>query len=103
LAGMNLSIDGKPVAQLKSPRFTCVEVAAGKRVLTAQFGGLAGPQSKAGEITVDAPSGGVVAVRLTVGMGLVQNAVEMTPQTDLPATMRTLAAMPMTPADAAAL
>src|SRR5689334_14861869 len=44
MAGLNLSIDGRPVAQLKAPRFTLIALPARQFNLGAAFGGLAGAQ-----------------------------------------------------------
>ena len=103
LAGLDLKIDGRPVAQLKSPRFTCVAVPAGSHVISGRFGGLAGAQSKFSELTIQAPADGVVCVRIGVSMGLLQGSLQMTVAADTAAAMRTLATLPMTPADVAEL
>jgi len=49
LAGLNIFIDGRNVAQLKSPRFTLVTLPARPCALSASFGGLAGAQSRGTE------------------------------------------------------
>ena len=95
LVGLNLNIDGQPFTQLKSPAFTIVEVAPGQHALATGFGGLAGPQNKAGVYDFSAAEGQVVAVVVTVSMGALQNAFKFTPQTDLEALRRKLRGMPM--------
>jgi len=99
LAGLNLSIDGRVVAQLKAPRFTLVAVPARQLTLTAAFGGLAGPQNKPSELVIDASAGGIVVVRITMAMGMLQGSIRMERQSDPVAARRALASMTMTPAD----
>jgi hypothetical protein len=71
-AGLNVAVDGREVAQLKSPRFTRVVVAPGAHVLTAAFGGLAGAQSRKAVCDVTLAAGEVQAMKLAANMGLVQ-------------------------------
>jgi hypothetical protein len=99
LAGLNLSIDGRVVAQLKAPRFTLIVVPARPLTLSAAFGGLAGPQNRRSEIVVNASAGGIVVVKMTIAMGLLQGSVNMQPQPDPQAARQALASMAMTPAD----
>jgi hypothetical protein len=96
LAGLNIAIDSRVVAQLKSPRFTCIALPPGQHSVTAGFGGLAGPQNKTAELTIDIPPGGTVALRMTMQLGVVQGSVAIVPQTDLVMVMRALAGMSMT-------
>src|SRR5262249_31353229 len=91
LAGMNLGIDGHAVPQLKSPRFTCVVVSAGKPTLKASFGGLAGPQNRTTELEITAAPDSVIAARFTVGLGVVQNKPAITVMPDTAAVLQTLA------------
>ena len=100
MAGLNLSIDGRPVAQLKAPRFTLLTLPARQTTLSAAFGGLAGAQSKPNEIVVYPPAGGIVVVKVTVAMGLVQGSVKFAVQPDPEAIRKSLAFVTMTPADA---
>ena len=102
LAGLNVAIDGREFAQLKSPAFTTLEIVPGAHTLTAGFGGLAGAQSKAGAYEFEAADGAVVAVRIGVAMGLVQNAFKFTPLTEPAALRSKLAGMPMVLAEAPA-
>jgi hypothetical protein len=103
LAGMNISIDGKPVAQLKSPRFTYVVIPAGHHVVSGKFGGLAGPQSLLGECALDVAADGVAAVRIGVRMTFGRNGIDVVPQADAAAARARLAGLPMTPPDVAEL
>ena len=77
MAGMNLSVDGNEIAQLKSPQFTALALAPGQRTLRAGFGGLAGRQNNEAELAVSAAAGQVVAVRATLGMGAVKNTIRL--------------------------
>jgi len=101
LAGLNIMVDGKPVAQLKSPRFTCIVVPAGTHAIAARFGGLAGAQSLMGECSLEAPADGAVAVRMAAQLTMTKGGVQLEPQTDLAAVKTRLAGMPMTPPDLA--
>jgi hypothetical protein len=101
LAGLNIAIDGRPVAQLKAPRFTLITVPARPIMLTATFGGLAGPQTKKGELTVDASAGGIYVVKITIAMGLAQGKVQMQLKANGQTARSALASYAMTPADAA--
>ena len=86
-------------SQLKAPRFTLVAVPARQLTLTAAFGGLAGPQNKPSELVIDASAGGIVVVRITMAMGMLQGSIRMERQSDPVAARRALASMTMTPAD----
>ncbi|MBL6937206.1 MAG: hypothetical protein ISS15_01120 [Alphaproteobacteria bacterium] len=99
MAGLNLSIDGRPVAQIKAPRFTLVALPARQATLGAAFGGLAGAQSKSNEIVLDPPANGILVVKITIAMGLVQGSVRFAVQPDGESARRSLASVTMTPAD----
>lgn len=101
LAGMNVSIDAKPVAQLKSPRFTCIVVPAGHHVISAKFGGLVSAQSLMGECALDVGADSAAAVRIGVRMTIGRNGIDLEPQADVAAARAHLAGMPMTPPDLA--
>jgi hypothetical protein len=101
LVGLNVSVDGREVAQLKSPRFTCVTVAPGTHTVAAAFGGAVGPQSRSAELTVDTPPGSVIALRMTMRMGALKGSVDIAQQADLHSVKRTLSGMPMVQPDLA--
>jgi hypothetical protein len=101
LAGMNIGVDGKIVAQLKAPRFTCVVVSAGKHTLKASFGGLAGPQTRVAEAEVATPADRIVVVRFTVGLGVVQNRPDIVVMPAGADSLIPLQGMAMIPPDAA--
>src|SRR6185437_5948343 len=62
LVGMDFAVDGRTVAQLKSPHFTCVVVPAGPHTVHAAFGGFAGSPARAAECAFNARPGGVVTI-----------------------------------------
>lgn len=76
-AGLNITLDGAPLSQLKSPRFLSVEVDAGRHLIGAAFGGLAAAQNNPAELLVDAQPGEVVAVRAGLSMGAIKNTVTL--------------------------
>lgn len=91
MAGMNLSVDGQEVAQLKSPRFTVVRLAPGEHRLTAGFGGLAKAQNHAAQTEFVVREGQSVVYRAVVGMGLIRNTIRLERQDDLVAVGSALA------------
>jgi len=99
MAGLNLSIDGRQVAQLKAPRFTFIALPARQTTLGAAFGGLAGAQSKPNEIVLEPPANGILVVKITIAMGLVQGSVKFAVAPDAEAARKSLASTTMTPAD----
>jgi hypothetical protein len=101
LVGMDFAVDGKPVAQLKSPHFTRIVVPAGAHIVTAAFGGFAKTQARTGECVFTAPPGGVITVGARLQMGLVQGGIGLTLDPN-PAQIRAdLARRAMTPPDLA--
>jgi hypothetical protein len=90
-AGLNITVDGKDVTQLKSPRFTYVTLAPGAHTVTAAFGGLAGPQNKPATLEFPVEAGGIIAVRVTLAMGLMRNSITIGREPDLGAVQAKLA------------
>jgi hypothetical protein len=76
-AGMNIAIDGKPVAQLKSPRFTRLDIAPGPHAVTASFGGGLAGQTKAADFQFNGAPSEVVVLRLSVGLGALKNPLKI--------------------------
>jgi hypothetical protein len=103
LAGLNLFVDGKPFAQLTSPKFTCVVIAPGAHNLSCGFAGLAGPQSQKGSYDFQAIADGFVAVRIGARVGAIQGVMSLRPVEDAQALRAKLAGMPMAKADVAEL
>jgi hypothetical protein len=100
-AGLNVAVDGKEVAQLKSPRFTRVIVSPGDHTVMAGFGGLAGAQNKATPSGFTVAAGQVAAFRFSIAMGALVNTVAVTPMPDLADVKQRLTKMPMTVPDVA--
>jgi hypothetical protein len=68
--GINVEVDGKPVAQLKSPRFTRILLTPG----THRVGGYTGPASgrkPGGELDLSAAPGEIIVVMCEVEPGMV--------------------------------
>ena len=101
LAGLNIAVDGKEVAQLTAPKFTVLALPPGTHTLTCGFGGLAGPQSKPGTYNFDVAADSVATVGIGVSMGMVQGSMKFTPIANLDAARAKLASMPMVKADPA--
>lgn len=76
-AGMNVALDGREFAQLKSPRFTAIRIAPGSHTLRVAFGGLAGPQNNAGEEVFSVAVGQVAVFRATLAMGALKNTIRL--------------------------
>lgn len=74
-AGLNVSLDGRIVAQLKSPRFTALPLEVGRHDLQLAFGGLAGAQNKPTSENFGVGPGEVVAYRATLSMGALKNTI----------------------------
>ncbi|MEJ0060670.1 MAG: hypothetical protein WDM79_14315 [Terricaulis sp.] len=62
-ASMTLALDGREIAQLRSPQFTRLDIEPGQHILTASFG----PQPV--DFTFTAHSEEAVVLRLTIGFG----------------------------------
>jgi hypothetical protein len=77
MAGMNLAIDGREVAQLKSPRFTRVDITPGAHTLTASFGGGLTVQTKPSELAFECAAGDIVVMKLSMGIGALKNPVSI--------------------------
>jgi hypothetical protein len=76
-AGMNVTVDDRPIAQLKSPRFTAVSVPPGAHKVSANFAGLAGAQNRAAEHDFVAAAGDVIALRMVMSMGALKNTINI--------------------------
>ncbi len=102
MAGMNLAVDGREIAQLKSPRFTRVDIAPGAHALTASFGGGLAGQTKASELAFSCADGEIVVMKLSMSMGLVQNPLKIE-RSSAEAVRGEIARMQMTAPDLAAI
>lgn len=74
-AGMNITLDGQPFAQIKSPQFTAKEVDPGQHGLGFTFAGLAAAQNKPVIAGAHVTEGQVVAFRATLSMGALKNSI----------------------------
>ena len=92
---LNLALDDRPFAQIKAPRFTAIAVPPGEHVLTAGFGGLAGPQNKTNFSKVTFQPGQVLAVKAGVAMGVLTNTIKLEPAATDDALRNKLRRMPM--------
>jgi hypothetical protein len=84
IAGMNITLGGQTVAQLKSPQFTRIEVAPGKHQISTAMSGGAGAQANASTIDLDLGEGEIAILHLTLSMGALKNQVsiaQMSPDT----------------------
>ena len=102
MAGMNLAVDGRVVAQLKSPRFTRVDIAPGAHTLTAAFGGGLAGQTKPSDLAFTCADGAIVVLKLSMNMGVLQNPVKIE-RSSVDAVRGELAGMQMTAPDVAAV
>jgi hypothetical protein len=100
-AGLNIAVDGREVAQLKSPRFTVIALSPGPHKVTAAFGGLAGPQNNPSAFDVEAAAGAVTVLKVGLKMGALKNTVAFTPQDSVADAQAQLARVPMVVAEAA--
>ena len=98
MAGMNLAVDRREVAQLKSPRFTRVDVAPGAHTLRASFGGGLAGQTKPSELAFTCADGEIVVMKLSMGMGVLKNPVGIE-RSSVDAVRAELAGMQMTAPD----
>lgn len=74
-AGMQVSLDGAILAQIKSPQFTAKEVDPGPHSLGFTFVGLAASQNKPVVVGADVREGEVLAFRATLSMGAIKNTI----------------------------
>lgn len=77
MAGMNLGVDGREIAQLKSPRFTCIALSPGPHIVRAAFGGGLKGQTNAAELQLNAAASEIIVLHLALAMGAVKNTVRI--------------------------
>lgn len=80
--GVDVDIDGKTIAQIKSPRFTCMQLAPGEHALSAHIGGSASAlkPGSAHQSGVLAP-GSVTVLRIAIRRGLLKSQLVFEPWT----------------------
>lgn len=76
-AGLNVTVDGQVVAQLKSPRFTAIPLSVGSHEMELAFAALAGKQNKPAVERFGTGAGEVVVYRAKVAMGALQNTIAL--------------------------
>jgi len=97
--GWNVSLDGAVVAQLKSPRFTQIEIAPGPHALRVHVDGFAGTQTTPGEATFEAKAGDTVVFAMKAKMGAFKSALSFVREADASAAVQKLARIPMVAAE----
>jgi len=97
-AGMNISLDGKTVAQLKSPRFTRLDIDPGAHTVTASFGGGLAGQTKPVDFQFVSGPSEIVVLKLSMGIGAIKNPVKIE-RVSADSVRADLAGMQMTAAD----
>ena len=75
MVGMRVEVDGQVVAQLKSPRFTRIEVAPGAHHIKAGFSGGAGVQSRAAETSLACAAGDIHIIHFGIDVGAIKNKI----------------------------
>ncbi len=75
--GLTVTVDGQPVVQLKSPRFTRIELSPGQRVISGSFSGGAGAQNSPAEMVLNVTARQVVVLHFVAEMGMLKNAVKI--------------------------
>jgi len=76
-AGMDISLGGELRAHLKSPQFTCLNVAPGPHELHATFGGGAGAQCRPVTQMVELHAGDAVGALMTAHLGALKGAIRV--------------------------
>lgn len=93
--GVDVLIDDAPVAQLRSPRATALDVAAGRHRITLGLSATAARSARLEPLTVDLTSGETCVVKIRVDMGLAKNSFTMAALPIDAALRSRLAAMPI--------
>lgn len=95
LVGWEVELDEHKLAQLKSPRFTRVVVAAGEHTLKVNPPGFAGTQTKAANSTVTLAAGEVAVFSLHTSTGMLQNQIQFRRENDTAAAIARLGSITM--------
>jgi hypothetical protein len=101
-AGWDVSLDGKALAQLRSPRFTQTVVRPGEHLMAVSLPSFAGSQAKPAETTFAAQAGEVIVFALKPKMGALQNTAYFFREPDTQAALKKLSKVPMTAAEGTA-
>jgi hypothetical protein len=97
--GWNVSLDGKALAQLRSPRFTQTSVSPGRHTLEVTLKGFAGAKVKPVETTFDAQSGEVIVFAMKSKMKALDNTLCFIREADTATVLQKLAKIPMVAAE----
>jgi hypothetical protein len=89
--GLNVMVDGRARAQLKSPRFVVMPLDPGVHEIGAAFGALAAAQSNAANVKLTVAAGEVAVLRATMSLGALKNTVNLELVEDLEHVRRKLA------------
>ncbi len=100
--GMNISIDGRDVAQIKSYRFTRVDVPPGAHTVVVAFAGPLGAQGEPAELKLEVKAGEAAVLHLRVKMGAFAGSPTIE-RVELATVRADLQGMRMTAPDVAAL
>jgi hypothetical protein len=80
--GVDLAIDSKTVAQIKSPRFTCIALPPGPHELRARIGDGASALSPAeARLTTTLPAGSITLLHIGIERGMVKSKLVFEPWT----------------------
>jgi hypothetical protein len=101
-AGMNVDVDGKSVAQLKSPRFTRLDIAPGVHNVSASFGGGLASQTKPVTLQFTGAPSEIVVLKLSMSLGALKNQVQIE-RVSVESVRSALSSMQMTAADVSEL
>jgi hypothetical protein len=97
--GWNVSLDGKALAQLRSPRFTQTTVGPGRHTLAVSLKGFARSQNKPAETTFDAQLGEVIVFAMKSKMSALSNTLCFIREPDTPTALQKLSKIPMVAAE----
>jgi len=75
--GLNIAVDGREIAQLKSPRFTRVALAPGAHRITGYYGAAASRKGE-GAVEISAGAGEVIVLRIALEPQMVGSLVKFT-------------------------
>jgi hypothetical protein len=97
--GWNVSLDGKALAQLRSPRFTHTTINPGRHTLAVSLGGFAGTQNKPAETSFDAQAGEVIVFAMKTKMSALSNTLSFVREPDTATALQKLSRIPMVAAE----
>ena len=93
--GFDVSLDGAPLAQLRSPRFTWTTVAPGTHKLSVGMNGGMSSQYKPTDLTIEAKAGDTLVYMIQTKMGALSTTLLLVPEPDPRGALSKLARIPM--------